>query len=227
MKNWQFARRGALSLGALVVVVWLGGGAHQAPPSDPLSDIQNPKLGVQAKDKAIRQAWAMAQQGKLDGIAVREDIKTISWSRHWTVSLRLAAIEALLSDTDPAGQADTRNMVRLMLPREPEPRVIEVLSMTAADRGWQEATPALVRSLSQPQPGLADRERPEAGAIAKLNPGKPLERIGLDLFLDPPEEGGAFGLVPAERVRMDAWHLLGRLDRDGTLRRKLLAEGEV
>lgn len=191
--------------------------------ADPLSDLQNPKLGIQAKSRAIDQAWSMATDGKLDRTAVREDLKTIAWSRHWTPSLRVQAITALLSDTDPAGQSDTRNMLRLMLPREPEPQIIALISDTAAARGWTEMLPALVRSLSQPQP-IPDTERREAIAINKLSPDRPLERVVYDLFLNPPDEGGAFGLVPAERIRMDAWNLLSRLDRDGSLRLKLLAD---
>lgn len=212
---------------AISVCMALASCAGPAQVSDPLSDLRNPKLSAPVREKAIRQSWEQAQAGTLDKTAVREDLKTVAWSRHWLLPHRLAALKALLSDTDPKGAADTRDMVRLMLPREQEPAVTALLAQTVADRGWAEAVPSLVRSLSQPLNGVPDRERPEAAAIAKLRPGEPLERIVYQVFLNPPEEGGAFGLVSADRVRADAWNLLARLDSSGAIRTSLLNEDEA
>ncbi len=206
----------------LVILAGLASCAGPTQSGDPLSDLRNPKLGPKAREQAIQQAWAQGQAGKIDRTAVREDLKTVAWSRHWILAHRLAALNALLSDTEPKGAADTRDMVRLMLPREQEPAITELLAKTAAEREWKETVPSLVRSLSQPLSGVPDRERPEAAAIAKLCPGQDLERVVYDVFLNPPDDGGVFGIVPADRVRSDAWNLLARLDANGTLRTKLL-----
>lgn len=205
-----------------MILAGLASCAGPTQSQDPLSDLRNPKLGPKAREEAIQKAWVQGQAGKLDRTAVREDLKTVAWSRHWILAHRLAALNALLSDTEPKGAADTRDMVRLMLPREQEPAITELLAKTAAEREWKETVPALVRSLSQPLSGVPDRKRPEAAAIAKLCPGQELERVVYDVFLNPPDEGGAFGIVPADRVRSDAWNLLARLDTSGTLRTKLL-----
>lgn len=207
----------------MAVLGLLASCAGTTQPSDPLSDLRNPKLGPAARERAIQQSWADAQSGKLDRIAVREDLKTVAWSRHWILSHRLAALNCLLSDTEPKGAADTRDMVRLMLPREQEPAITAILAKTAAEREWKETVPALVRSLSQPLNGVSDRDRPEAAAIAKLNPGPPLERVVYDVFLNPPEEGGS--IVSSDKVRSDAWNLLARLDTNGSIRTKFL-EGD-
>ncbi len=212
-----------LRIATLAVLGTLASCAGRNQPSDPLSDLRNPKLGPTARERAIRQSWADAQTGKLDRTAVREDLKTVAWSRHWILAHRLAALDALLSDTEPKGAADARDMVRLMLPREQEPAITQILAKTAAEREWKETVPALVRSLSQPLSGVLDRDRPEAAAIAKLNPGQPLERVVYEVFLNPPEEGGA--IVSSDKVRSDAWNLLARLDTNGSIRTKFL-EGE-
>lgn len=192
--------------------------------TDPLTDLRNPSLSVPAREQAIDRAWRMAQEGTLDRIAVREDLKTVAWSRHWALPLRQAAIARLLSDTDERGREDTRNMVRLMLPRESEPAVTTVLSAAAEKNGWKETTPALVRSLSVEWIGVADRERPEAAALRKLNPAESLEGVVYRVFRDPPDDGGPFGLVPPDKIRSDAWNVLRRLDPDGTVRWALVSE---
>ncbi len=208
----------------LLLLALLCSCASHKPPADPLSDLRNPSLSVPARQKAITRSWEMAQAGTLDRTAVREDLKTVAWSRHWDVSLRLAALSALLSDPDDKGREDTHGMARLMLPREPEPRVTEVLANAAAKNNWKDATPALVRSLSIPWIGIPDRDRPESQAIRRLNPGASLEGVVYKVFRDPPEDGGPFGLVPADKVRTDAWNVLNRLDPDGSVRAALIAE---
>ncbi len=60
---------------------------------------------------------------------------------------------------DPAAAADSRELVRLRLARETEYEIIKYLSLAAKERGWQDATAALVRSLSRVKPGVADEER--------------------------------------------------------------------
>lgn len=171
---------------------------------------------------AVRRAWESGQKGQIDRVTVREDLKTVAWSPTWPRELRLEALRMLLSDTDPKGLEDSRGLVRLMLPREPDAEVVGLLSEEAAARGWADATPSLIRSLSRMWPGTADAQRPEYKAIAALSPGKSVAAVVAEVFVNPPDEGGPFGLVPAERARADAWDLLARVDADGSVRAGLV-----
>jgi hypothetical protein len=195
-----------------------GGGAAA---TDPLTEIRNERLMEKRRAEAIRQVWAQVEAGEVDRSAIREDFKTIAWSPAWPVSLRLAALRAVTSDQTEQGAADTRNMVRLMLPRESDSKVTAFLSGLAATGGWTETTPALVRSLARPRWEVRDETRPEFAAITELNPGKTVEEVAFSVFLSPPE-GDARGIVTPERIRGDAWDLLARLDVDGTRRAVLI-----
>ncbi len=200
---------------------------HTTSVSDPLSDVRNEQLSRTQRINAIHAAWAQAQAGAADRLTVRDELKTVAWSRNWPVEMRLAALNDLASDTTEKGRADTRTAFQLMMPRESEPTVVKFLSEQAAGGGWTEATPALVRSLSRSWPDTADQARPEFAAITKLNPGKSVQEVVYDVFLHPPEEGGAFGLLPAERIRADAWDLLARVDADGSVRARLLSSASA
>jgi hypothetical protein len=212
----------ALGLAALPLVACTG----PRRVSDPLSDLKDPRLSESRRVGAIEAAWADAEAGKIDRAAVREDLKTVAWSASWPARMRMTALEALAGDTDPQGLADTREMIRLMLPREPDPRVVSFLCGVAVRNGWAEVTPALVRSLSR-RGGVPDAERPEYRAIVQLNPGRTVERVVYAVFLDPPKGEPAFGMIPADKVRADAWDLLTRLDVTGSIRAELINSGEA
>jgi hypothetical protein len=208
-----------------ILALLLSSACARQRAQDPIADLHNPRLSVSARERAIAKSWQLVQSGQVDRTAVREELKTIAWSRHWALTLRLAALNTLISD--PEGREDTRNMIRLMLPRESSSEVAGFLSDTAAANNWTETTPALVRSLSMSRPGVPDRERPEAVAITKLNPGVPLERLVYKVFQNPPDDSGAFSLIAPDRIRADAWSLLRRLDTDGKLRATLVSTDEA
>jgi len=215
----------AAACGVLIPLVGCGGG-RAVVTDDPLSDMRDLRLAQSVRIKAVGRAWDAGQQGTIDKTTVREDLKTVAWSSNWDQPMRLAAIRALFTETDERGIQDNRSLIRLMLPREPDPDVVALLSQEAAKRGWADATPSLIRSLSRQWPGVPDTSRPEFRAITTLNPGKPVASIVAETFLNPSEEGGPFGMVPAERARADAWDLLARVDSDGSVRDSLI-EGAV
>lgn len=210
-----------------VVCLFLAACGGTPKVDDPLADIRNPKLNERRRVDAINETWSDARSGKLDMITAREELKTVAWSPGFPVKMRMAALTCLASDPSDKGSADTRAMFRLMLPREPDPTVTAYLASTSASRGWTETTPALVRSLSRVWPGVADSSRPEYAAIVALNPGKTVPDVVYAIFLNPPEEGGAFGAIPPERVRSDAWDLLARIDADGSVRASLMVTPEA
>jgi hypothetical protein len=113
-----------------------------------------------------------------------------------------------------------------MVPREADHGVVRFIAERSVAGNWTEMTPALVRSLSRVWTDTPDQARPEYAGITRLNPGRSVQEVVYDVFVHPPEQGGAFGLLPAERVRADAWDLMARVDADGSVRARLLsAEG--
>jgi hypothetical protein len=208
----------------LAAAMLAAGCAQQRERSDPLTDLRNPRLGESRRVEAIARAWREAEAGNLDKLTVRDDLKTIAWGAAYPRSMRMAALRAVLNDTQY--EADTRNMVRLMLPRESDPEVVGLLSETTAQRGWVDVTPSLVRSLSRVWADVKDAERPEYRAISRLYKERSVPLVVYDVFLNPPKEEPAFGMVPTERLRADAWDVLSRLDVDGRLRARLIREGD-
>lgn len=205
----------ALGLGA-----WGACAARGAPSSqpDPMSEVRNPRATEKARIKAIDAAWKAVLDRDADRTAVREDLKTLAWSARWPEALRVHALKTILSDPDAAGEEDSRRLIRLMLPREQQLPVISVLCETAAARGWDDALPAMVRSLSRFDAATADADRPEYRSIARLRPGTPVADAVLAVFVNPPDESPGYGAQTAERVRADAWEVLARLDPAGDVR---------
>jgi hypothetical protein len=198
--------------------------AGPRPSADPLADIRNEGLSESRRIAALETLWEQVEAGTIDRRAIREDLKTMAWSPAWPTAIRLAALGAIASDQ--MGLTDTHGMVRLMLPRESQPQVTAFLSRVAAAHQWQDVTPALIRSLARPWPGVRDRERPEYAALEALNPGREVAELAAALFLAPEVEASPRG-VTAERIRSDAWDLLARLDRDGVHRAAIILEGEA
>jgi hypothetical protein len=225
MKRWR------VTSSAMLGVLALAAGCAkdvQVRADDPLADIRNPRLTESRRLEAIRKAWTQAERGEVDRIAVRDELKNVAWSSGWPLKMRMEALRSLASDQTPEGVEDTHvNVVKLMLPREPDHTVTAFLAEQAEAHGWADATPALIRSLSRPWPGVADAERPEYRAIAALNPGREVTGVVEEIFLSPPEEGGVFGYSPPERVRADIWDLLARIDKDGSARQRLIERGDA
>jgi hypothetical protein len=212
---------------ATVLVILLAAGCasngtHPLSSGDAITDVRNPDLPVSSRVKAVERAWLDVEAGRIDRAAARNSLKALAWSDSTHASLRLAALDVLVTDTNPEGAADAREMVRLMLPREKNQDVIAYISNAAVKLGWTDQTPALVRSLSRPSPTIKDRERPEYAALLALHPDQSIEQIVYDVFVHPPKVEGVFEANWAQRTRADAWDLLGRTDADGAVRSALL-----
>lgn len=174
------------------------------------------KAHTEARIKAIRAAWASVESGESQAADVREMLKRVAWSRGTYYKVRSAAIEELLKDS--ANEADSRNMLRLMLPTETQWELIEKIAALAGEGGWTELAPALVRSWSRPVNQPADDQRPERLALAKLFPDRSPEESVFIVF-----SGSAEGDALKERERLDAYALLRRIDVSGERTRALLA----
>ena len=189
---------------------------------DPLTDLRNPNLLIATRTEAIAQAWDLVESGQANRRETREVLKALAWSGKAPLELRLAVLGTLLGDE--ASEEDSRQLVALMLPREPRLEVIGLLAQVAQEQRWLEATTSLVRSLSRVDSQTPDTVRPEYVAIQSLHPDRSVEEIVFDVFVEPPNQPDRFGIDWAERARADAWDVLARLDGDGTIRTDLLAK---
>lgn len=199
---------------------------------DPIADMDNHALPAEFREQAVRTAWADAggdtgsepsPSGEtLNREATREALKELVWKGGAPERVRLAALEALLSDTTPEGAADTQNMIRLRLPTENNWAMVTRMSEAAGSGGWLSCTSGLVRSWSRVVREPADDQRPEKLALEQIHPDRPAIETVFALFLDPEANGSGDGDF-AVRARENAWDLLGRLDPDGSTRAPLLA----
>lgn len=180
-----------------------------------MADALSPTLEAGKRVSAIEASVGMKDRAEVERAAWREAMKKIAWSAATYSKVRLAAIDALLADDE----TDTRNMLALILPREPQDPVVERIASLAVERGWTEMTGALVRRWSVPAPALEGPERVERRAIESLHPGRPVEEVVFDEFARPAAKGN----VLEERRRTDAWAVLCRVDEDGSKTKALLA----
>lgn len=198
------------------------------PSGNPLLDVRNPELLARDRVTAARAAWAEVESGVRSRERTREAFKSLAWSNSTEQPVRLTLVNLLMSDETAEGEADSRSMVRLMLPTERSASVTRLLALTAAERGWDGTLGPLIRAYARVMPGVADSARPERAAIASLRPGVSVEETVYGVFLRPSgggeQSGGVTGSVlqTDERTRDDAWTLLSRLDLDGRVRARLI-----
>ena len=212
--GWTPRRCAALgALATLVLLTGWGCAGSQAVERDPMRVAADRSAHSGLRAEAIREASRRVQAGEMEREYYRDAIKRIAWGAGNPSVVRIPAIDALLEDDEE----DTRAMLRLMLPRETHWPVIEHIGNLAADRGWVELTPALVRSWSRPVAEPTDDLRPERRTLAALHPGRRVEDVVFGVFATPNDDP-LFG----ERTRLDAWTLMCRIDAGGARMRELL-----
>ncbi len=236
----------------LVQLVFVGCGAtNDGDPSDAVARADDRELSTAQRSAAVETVWTMAQDSGDDAQmdAAREELKRVVWKGGAPQALREAALTSLLSDTRPAGVADSANFLRLRLPTEPQFGVLtlacEGIAKGAAsgDPAWKATASGLVRSWARKLPSPEDSQRPERSALAAMFPLRSVEDTVFEVFLRPtdfgakadsnepqnggPLLGGGLAAAPdaASRVRSAAWDVLGRIDARGE-RRAVLLSGE-
>jgi len=190
---------------------------------DPVVDLRNRAADPRLRVSAVDQARDRAGTDPVAIASVTRTLKDIAWTPAEFPQLRLAAITSLINDPNPAVAADAREMGKLMLPREQERPIVVYLAKAAADRGWTDYVPSLIRSYARPLKAVDDATRVEALAVRDLSDGRPVADVVFEVFLDPPRMPETYGMDWAKRFRADAWDLLGRLDAEGTRRIEMLA----
>ncbi len=213
-----------LAFAALLVVSLGCSSKPKELPADPLAAAKNDALDIEDRTASLDRLWA-AGGGGAGSPAARESLKSVAWMARAPSPVRVRALELILADPADADGADTRNMMRLMLPVEPDMGVIGFISRTAAQRRWTDLAGPLVRSCSRKVAVPVDAERPERAALLALFPGEPIERIVFRVFATA-ASGEGRDRERAEKARMAAWELLSRLDVDGSIRASLL-DGET
>lgn len=191
--------------------------------TDPVAELRRPALSSTQRAAYVEEAWARAEADPSQKPAVRKALRDVVWQQDLGEDARVAALRTLIADDDPTGEAELKEMLRLMLPREPNRTIVSLACQHAEQRGWRDFAPALVRSWSREVEGVEDVDRSERIALARLYPDGPVEDAVFAVFLNPPESAERTGLNWADRTRADAWDLLARLDPLGTRRQTLLA----
>jgi len=192
-----------------------------AARADPAARIRDASLDVRARVEAVNALWAESGGG---GGTAREALKRVAWQAGLLAPARIRALELLESDPGDPESRDTRAMMRLMLPVEPDAVVVAHIASRAREGRWEEFGPALVRAYARANPGVPDDQRPERAALLAIAPGRPLDETIFGVFASPVPAG----LSGAERERADkarsaAWELLARLDATGERRAAFLS----
>ena len=216
---------GLVLAASLVLAAGLAGCGGAPVAATPLGNVRNREIDARERAAQIsvaRQSVGESADGKAAWVQAMRDVV---WETREAPNLRVAAFQALVNDSDPAIVEEGRAMGRLLLPRENARIVVVDLSRTAAQKGWKDYIPALIRSYSRPMPQRIDeQDRAERLAIRDLSGGRPVEEVVFEVFMNPPELAPTYGLDWSQRFRTDAWDLLARLDGEGTMRLKLLEQ---
>lgn len=203
--------------GAAGLSVW-GCSNHRADQvTDTKGALTSDALSNEEKQRVVDRIAANAATPA----ARREALKDVAWTASNGYRARNHAIDMLLDDPTDPDNADTRNMLVLLMGPEPDKGVIEHVCTIAGDRGWTDLTPVLVRQLAKPGIDTKDNDRPEWKAILELHPGKTVEEVAFEVFAAPEVQG--IGRDRTEKAREASWQLLTRLDKDGSKRRSYLS----
>ena len=213
---------------SLVLLPGCSGGRSQLSGDD-LTDFLNPELRTPQRVAAMRAAW---EDPNADRASLRGPLKDLVWSNQTPRELRLEATDLLMSDDSWSGLRDTQNFIRARVPTEQDWDVIRRVGRQAVARGWQDLSPAFVRSYATPDANIPDDLRVERAILQALNPDQSLELIATRVFLNPqqgvlgtPGTGSEIDLDA--RARQAAWDLLARLDPSGEARKAVLQRPDL
>jgi hypothetical protein len=204
-------------LAVLPLLLTACAGSGSSKDDAPLTAINDLKAHTDTRTRAINRLNEAVAAGEVDAASARESLKRVAWSRATFWKVRAAAIDELVEDEK--NLADTKNMLRLMLPTEPASEIVRKITDMAAAGKWPELSTAIVRRWSKVDSRVTDDKRPERAALAAIFPDRPVEDTVFAAFANTIE-----GVPSDERARQDAWALLRRIDKSGRTR-DLLAGG--
>lgn len=178
-----------------IAALLLTGCAASTPErfSDPVAAMLDPSLKSTERQAAMQQAAEVAP----DSERRLEGLKAIMSADGQSLETRIAAFD-LLAAHDPEL---ARYTLMMRLPSIEHYEFVAWASARAAAEGWTEYTPALVRSLDRPMPGVAAEERAEAAALRALHPGRELREIVFEVVATPSDN------ALQHLWRLSAWNL--------------------
>lgn len=212
---------------ALAIGMAVSGCSPSRLTGDHAADLKNPQIRSETRAQALDLFWDQAGQTPESRRQARALLKDMAWSLETPGDLRIRIMEKLLGDPDEDNLADSRAMARLMIPKEPSRAMLVYLCSVVGARGWDDFTGPLIRSYARPLLLVPDKERSERGALAALFPDRSVERTVYEAFVRPPPMDPIPGIDVVERLRTDAWDLLGRLDPSGSIRLQAINETDV
>ncbi|MEM7754536.1 MAG: hypothetical protein AAF297_02755 [Planctomycetota bacterium] len=208
---------------SLNIAIFGCAGAPSEDPGTALVRLQDPLQGVNRRVQAAEEAVSAIDSGVLPSAEVWGALRTLGWSASTPAPLRQRAVELLVTDGLDVASDDVRAFAELRLPTERDRVIVALLARAAAANGWTECTTALVRRLAvDDAPGDPNR-RIEAAALVALHPDRSLESTVFGVFLDPSTPAADDAERWRASVRGAVWELLGRLDRDASVRAQLLS----
>jgi hypothetical protein len=192
---------------------------------DPLMDLMNPNLSARIRAQAVEPARAAASANP--GLLASTDraLERIAWDPLESPVLRVAALGTLLDAGGETAQR-AREGAALAMPKERSREVVALVCERAARERWTELVPAMLRRYVRFEKGVEDRDRTERKAIEAMFPGRSVEETAFEVFrAGAPAPPGA-GPDWSSEARADAWDVIDRVDRDGSLRRRWISERE-
>lgn len=202
-----------------VGVIALVSAAAFGQPKDPVKEAKDERLATSDRVRAVERAWQTDKTRE----ARREDLKSILWIQRSAVVVRVRCLELLMDDPGDTDHADTRSMLRLMVPTEGDFAVLEAMCRIIERERWPEFAGPLVRSYSRFVVSRPDDERPERRALAALAGARPVEELVYEVF-STPATGTGQQRDREDKARSAAWELLGRLDKSGAKRKALIEQ---
>lgn len=220
MQNQQSWRATHLAAALLAVVGGLTAcSLEPRDVDDPMKVMGDDQQPAQVRQAAVKQARELAGTDPVAVSAVAESMEEVISSSRTPPEVRRAALTSLLNDPDPAVQARARDVVKKRLPTEDTQRLVAMMCSAAAEKGWTDCLPAIIRSYARPNaPATTDADRPERAAITSLSQGVGIEQAVFGVFANPPAQESTYGVNWTARLQRDAWQVLCRLDPAGSKR---------
>lgn len=183
-------------LSAAFTVTGLSGCASRRVYENPAGYMMNPQADPDAKLQAAKQG---ADRTPNDP-EYRSALNAWVYDRGYTTDMRRFAVDQLVKIDEARFKQELSHRIVLIQNME----VLQYLMELAVERRWTDLTPAIVRNYSRRAPGIRDQDRPERQAIQALNPGRPVEDVIFDVFMQS-------DWVSSSQEQAAAWELLYRL----------------